>query len=279
MLFYPPVCTAVFIMPIAIGVMGRLTYPDLAGKQADRILPMVLTAVSGDVTASLVIAAGLAALMSTMDSQLLTLSSIFSRDILPLVRKNPGGNSISGRIFVICLSLLGLLMAYRPPATILQIATQTFTGLAVLFPSVVFGLYFKRVYAVAAAFSIIIGEAAVLVFYMKWLPAAGFLPVVWVMAAAFTAYLSVHLLLCIRDGTLNLRLPRWAANRFTYLLASVFLLGIDLWAWEKVQPVFFGLPAWLWYFVALSVLQVVIMKFLVQQDARSGLADTTEPSR
>jgi SSS family solute:Na+ symporter len=279
MLLYPPVCTAVFIMPIAIGVMGRLTYPDLVGKQADRILPMVLTAVSGDVTASLVIAAGLAALMSTMDSQLLTLSSIFSRDILPLVRKNPGKNSISGRIFVICLSLLGLLMAYRPPATILQIATQTFTGLAVLFPSVVFGLYFKRVYALAAAVSILIGEAAVLVFYMKWVPAAGFLPVVWVMAAAFSVYLTVHLLLSIRDGALNLRLPRWATNRFTYLLAGVFLLGIDLWAWEKVQPVFFGLPAWLWYFVALSGLQVVIMKFLVQQDATLKLPGTTEPSR
>jgi SSS family solute:Na+ symporter len=63
-------------MPIAIGVLGRLTFPDLVGKQADRILPMVMTSISGDFMAALVIAAGLAALMSTMDSQLLTLSSI-----------------------------------------------------------------------------------------------------------------------------------------------------------------------------------------------------------
>ena len=55
---------------IAIGVMGRLTYPDLAGKQADRILPMVLTAVSGDVTASLVIAAGLAAILGPTSQRL-----------------------------------------------------------------------------------------------------------------------------------------------------------------------------------------------------------------
>ena len=264
MLFYPPVCTVVFIMPIAIGVMGRLSFPDLVGKQADRILPMVLTAVSGDVVASLVIAAGLAALMSTMDSQLLTLSSIFSRDIWPLVRKNPAENSVSGRIFVIGLSLLGLLLAYKPPATILQIATQTFTGLAVLFPTVIFGLYFQRVYALPALLSIIGGEAAVLMFYLKWLPPAGFLPVVWVMAVAFGVYLLVHLMLVIRDGRVNLRLPRWLADRYTYLLGAIFILGIDVWAWGKVGPVIFGLPAWLWYFVGLSALQVAVMVLLTR---------------
>ncbi len=275
MLFYPAVCTAVFIMPIAIGVMGRLSFPDLTGKQADRILPMVLTAISGDVVASLAIAAGLAALMSTMDSQLLTLSSIFSRDILPLVRRNPGQDSVSGRIFVIMLSLFGLLLAFRPPATILQIATQTFTGLAVLFPTVIFGLYFKRVHALPAALSILIGEAAVLVFYLKWLPAAGFLPVVWVMAIAFSVYLFAHLLLRIRDGGLDLRLPGWLADRYTWLLAGIFLLGIDFWAWGKAQPIFFGLPAWLWYFVGLSGLQVIVMGFMVQKDTMPGFSDTT----
>ena len=266
MLFYPPVCTVVFIMPIAIGVMGRLSFPDLVGKQADRILPMLLTAISGDIVASLVIAAGLAALMSTMDSQLLTLSSIFSRDILPLVRKRPGSSSVSGRLFVIVLSLLGLILAYRPPATILQIATQTFTGLAVLFPTVIFGLYFKRVYALAAAASIITGETLVLAFYLKWLPAGGFLPVVWVMAAAFGAYLLADLVLRIRDGALSLRLPRWLANRYTYLLGGIFILAVDVWSWGKVQPVIFGLPGWLWYFVGLSALQVLVMGFLIRHE-------------
>ena len=102
---------------------------------------MVATAVAGDFLAALVIAAGLAALMSTMDSQLLTLSSIFTRDILPLMRRSQTTTSLPGRLFVIGLSLAGLGFAYRPPATILQIATAAFTGLAVLFPTVFFGLY------------------------------------------------------------------------------------------------------------------------------------------
>jgi SSS family solute:Na+ symporter len=48
MIFYPTVCTVVFFMPITIGVLGRLSFPDLVGKQADRILPMVMTSISGD---------------------------------------------------------------------------------------------------------------------------------------------------------------------------------------------------------------------------------------
>ncbi|MFC1896552.1 sodium:solute symporter, partial [Thermodesulfobacteriota bacterium] len=128
MLFYPLVCTVVFFIPVAVGVLGTLSFPGLVGKEADRILPMVVNHIAGDGVAALVIACGLAALMSTMDSQLLTLSSIFTRDVAPLVT---GGKEISPaatRLFVVALSLAGLALAYKPPATILQIATQTFTG-------------------------------------------------------------------------------------------------------------------------------------------------------
>jgi SSS family solute:Na+ symporter len=156
MLLYPLVCTVLFFFPISIGVMGHLAFPDLVGKGADKILPMLLTSISGDFMASLVLAAGMAALMSTMDSQLLTLSSIFTRDILPVVGGTQSETSIVGRLAVVVLSLAGLALAYKPPATILQIATQTFTGLAVLFPTVIFGLYLKKVYAPSAIGSILV---------------------------------------------------------------------------------------------------------------------------
>jgi len=271
MLFYPLVCTVVFIMPITIGVLGRLSFPDLAGKQADRILPMVMNLVSGDVMATMVIAAGLAALMSTMDSQLLTLSSIFTRDILPVLgRKEPSTGSVAGRIFVVGLSLAGLLLAYDPPATILQIATQTFTGLAVLFPSVLFGLYFQRVFAAAAVASILCGEVLLLAFYMKWLSAGAFLPVVWVMAAAFGVYLLVHAIAASGQTRLELRRPRWLRSPYPYLLGGIFALGIDVWAWGRAQPLVMGLPAWIWYFVGLSALQMGITLVMIRGEVAAG---------
>ena len=266
MLFYPLVCSVVFFLPIAVGVLGHLSFPDLVGKQADRILPMVMTRISGDFMAALVMAAGLAALMSTMDSQLLTLSSIFTRDIVPLFRKENTGSSLVGRVFVVCLALSGLALAFKPPATILQIATQTFTGLAVLFPTVIFGLYLKRVHAAAAVWSIVLGEAALLGFHLKLVSAGPVLAVVWVMAVVFAVYGAVHLLMTVREGLFRFRLPFWSANGYVILFAAVFLLGIDFWAWGAIRPLFWGVPWWLAYFVVLSALQTAIMAHMIRRE-------------
>ena len=273
MLLYPVVCTVVFILPISVGVLGHLTFPDLVGKQADRILPMVMTHVSGDFMSALVMAAGLAALMSTMDSQLLTLSSIFTRDILPLFRKGEARNSIIGRVFVICLGLAGLALAFKPPATILQIATQTFTGLAVLFPTVIFGLYLKRVYAAAAISSIICGEAALLCFYFKWISPGPVLSVVWVILVVFMVYLGVHLLMAQKAGELRISRPQWPTNPYVILFTLIFLLGLDFWAWGLTRPLWLGLPLWVAYFVALSALQTFIMVHMIRKEYRQGRLD------
>ena len=268
MLLYPLVCTVVFFMPIAVGVLGRLSFPDLVGKQADRILPMVLNLIAGDFMAALVMAAGLAALMSTMDSQLLTLSSIFTRDVAALFRKTKTESSVTGRIFVILLSLAGLALAYKPPATILQIATQTFTGLAVLFPTVIFGLYFKRVYPWAAILSILCGEAALMVFYFKWIVSPVFLPVIWVMIVTFAVYLIVHTLQLWKEGRLEFNMPEWTTNIYFWLCTALFVLAMDFWAWGKIDPTIMGIPIWVGYFVILSALQTIVMIYLVRQEAQ-----------
>ena len=272
MLFYPAVCTVVFFMPICIGVLGRLSIPGLEGKAADRILPLVLTQISGDAMAALVLAAGLAALMSTMDSQLLTLSSIFSRDIIPLMRKGYTGNGTSGRLVVMVLALAGLLLALKPPATILQIATQTFTGLAVLFPTVIFGLYLKRAYAKAAIASILAGESLLVVFYLKLIPAGGVLPVVWVMAVTFAVYGAVHLWCASGDADASALELAWLRDPYLYRFLIIFVLAMDGWAWNRVEPIVFGIPAWMFYFVALSAIQTVMMVYWVRATKRSAIA-------
>ena len=259
MIFYPLVCTVIFLMPIAVGVLGHLSFPDLAGKQADRILPMVITLVSGDIMSALVIACGLAALMSTMDSQLLTLSSIFTRDIFPLVAGRQTKGNSAGRIFVICLSILGLALAYRPPATILQIATQTFTGLAVLFPTVIFGLYLKKVRALPAILSILVGEGMMVLYYFKLISSGGFLPVVPVMIVAFSVYLVVYGILVWQEGELSVQAPGWVRDPYFCSFLLLFLLAMDFWAWGSSHPQWAGMPLWLGYFVLLSGLQTVLM--------------------
>jgi SSS family solute:Na+ symporter len=270
MLLYPLVCTVVFLPPIAVGVLGHLSFPDLAGKQADRILPMVVNAVSGDAMAALVTAAGLAALMSTMDSQLLTLSSIFTRDLLPVLCRTDSSSSIPGRVFVVGLSAAGLALAWHPPATILEIATETFTGLAVLFPTVVFGLYWRRVHSLSAVLSILAGEALLVCFHLKWVSAAPFLPVVWVMLTAFGVYLAVHALTRFRQ--VGLRPPSWPRDPCLLMFFGVFLLAMDFWAWGRSGPLVAGMPVWIVHFLALSALQTAIMAFMVHRAGAGRVA-------
>jgi len=263
MLFYPLICTVIFFIPIALGVLGHLAFPGLTGKQADRILPMVINLVSGDLMSALTIACGLAALMSTMDSQLLTLSSIFTQDVIPLVTGKHAKGQILGRAFVVFLSLAGLALAYRPPATILSIATQTFTGLAVLFPTVIFGLYFKKVHSLPALLSIIFGEGLVVLCYFGLIPTAGFLPVVPVMTGTFFVYLGVHAILLVREGVLRIAIPTWIRDPYFYVFFAIFLLALDFWAWGRSDPHWAGVPFWLVYFILLSFVLTVAMMHLV----------------
>jgi SSS family solute:Na+ symporter len=264
MLFYPLVCTVVFFMPVAIGVMGRLTFPALSDMEADKILPMVVTLISGDAMAALVIAAGLAALMSTMDSQLLTTSSIFTLDIFALASKDKKSYGLVGRLFVIFLSLCGLALAYKPPSTILQIATQTFTGLAVLFPTVIFGLYLKKVHPLPAILSILAGETLLVAFYFKWLSPGPFLPMISIMIAAFGVYIITHILV-LQEA---FGLPAWLGSRYFWMLTALFFLAMDFWAWGRSLPLIMGVPAWIYYFVILSALQTVVMYFWVRREPR-----------
>lgn len=260
MFYYPLVCTVVFALPVALGVLGRLTAPDLSGKAADGILPLLMTSLAGDFMGTLVLAAGLAALMSTMDSQLLTLSSIFSRDLWPLISGRKAENALVGRIFVLVLAGAGLATALMANTTILALGLTAFTGLAVLFPTVLFGLWLDNPRPAPAITSILIGEALVIAYHLKLLPTFGFLPAVPVMAVSVAVYLVAHFF------TGPAGLPRFTARQMGFSLAFglVFLLAQDYWRWEQTGGLWLGWPLWAWYFVGLSGVQMILSALLLR---------------
>ncbi len=263
MLIYPAICTVVFILPVALGVMGRLQFPGLEGKDADSIVPLMMTGMGNDLMGTMVLAAGLAALMSTMDSQLLTLSSIFTRDIIPFFRKPQNTSPLSGRIFVVVLAIIGLAIAINPPDTIINFAVkQAFTGLAVLFPTVLFGLYLSNPRPSAAIASIIAGETLVVLYAVlpDTMPAFGTLPAVPVICGTLATYFIVH----IATGPLGW--PKIATRHWIFAGAFglIFVLAMDFWNWGEIGPIFLGLPVWAWYFAGLSGVQTVLMYFWIR---------------
>jgi SSS family solute:Na+ symporter len=266
MLLYPVITGFLFLLPVAIGVIGRLSVPGLEGKEADRILPLLMGTMANNWFGTLVLTAGLAALMSTLDSQLLTLSSMFTRD----VTKEPLDEDKQrwmGKVFVLFLAVTGLAIAYDPPSTILKIATQTFTGLAVLFPTLIGGLYWGRASALGGILSILVGEALLIMYAVGWLPTFGFLPVVPILAVTSM----VFVLVCIlhsskrgeREGFGNQRSRGAGVGKRTIAafiaFGILFLLGMDYWSWGSTTPFLLGFPWWVWYFVGLNGLLIVAM--------------------
>ena len=258
-LWYPAICVLVFAPPVLIGVLGHLSFPALSAKEADGVLAMVATATGGDLIGTLVVVAGLAALMSTMDSQLLTLSSIASRDLWPAVTKGRLPHISTSRWFVALLAALGLLVALTTDATILDLGVTAFTGFAVLFPTVLFGLYLRRPRPAAALASILAGEALVVSFHLGVLPTFGFLAAVPCMACATVVYLAVHLL------TGPGGFPAVTRNEALIMASfgAIFVLAQDYWRWGESLPLVLGLPAWCWYFVALSAVQIVLTRLTI----------------
>ena len=180
MILYPVVVSFLFLFPVLIGVWARGAGLEIANGQYDVVLPMMVEKYASSVYAFVMIGA-LAALMSTADSQLLSLSTMLSRD-LPF-KKFKISEIFIGKILIAVLSIFAIIYVisgYDPKAGIMgTLVSTTFSGLAVLCPTTIAALYWKRATRYGCMASIIIGEISVFLFQYKVLPTFGFLAAIW----------------------------------------------------------------------------------------------------
>ncbi|RLI59481.1 MAG: sodium:solute symporter family protein [Candidatus Asgardarchaeum californiense] len=179
-ILYPVVVSFLFLFPVLIGVWARGAGLEIANGQYDVVLPMMVEKYASSVYAFVMIGA-LAALMSTADSQLLSLSTMLSRD-LPF-KKFKISEIFIGKILIAVLSIFAIIYVisgYDPKAGIMgTLVSTTFSGLAVLCPTTIAALYWKRATRYGCMASIIIGEISVFLFQYKVLPTFGFLAAIW----------------------------------------------------------------------------------------------------
>jgi SSS family solute:Na+ symporter len=279
-LLYPLVTGLLFFMPVAIGVMGRLVEPSLVGKAADSILPLAVARLLPKWIGAIALVGGLSALMSTMDSQLLSLSSMIVRDLAPANRASWFGRVLRPRLAMTLLAIAGLAIALRPWGPILEIATETFTGLAVLFPVTLAAVYWRRTNAWAGFASILVGETMVVLYHFKLLPTFGFLPVIPVIVVVTLVLVAGSLLRPAnrQSSIVNRQLaepfarPSARGWRWIAVFGFVFLLGNDFWAWRQATPLWLGLPSWLWYYFGLILLLFLLIVVMVRP-GRSAATD------
>jgi SSS family solute:Na+ symporter len=260
--FYPIITTFLFFLTVSIGIMGRGTFPNLTREATDTIFPMLLGEYTGVLLGTVLITGSIAALMSTMDSQLLTLTSMITNDFFH-IKKN---EVLKEKLTIIILGTLGFLIAIRPPQTILDfIGKTTFNGLAVLAPVVIGSLYWKRANKFGAAASIIAGESMVVAYYLQLIQLKGIHPVVPIIGVTTGIFLIGSLLIQTENENIEIvfKIDR-SALPWIAVFGCIFILGNDFWNWGRVPAVVAGLPLWVWYFFGLGILLSITYKFFLR---------------
>ena len=117
--------------------------------------------------AGILLAAILAAIMSTIDSQLLVSSSVLTRDIYQAVlRKNASDKELvwMGRGTVILIALIAFSISMNPNSSVLSLVSYAWAGFGAAFgPLIVLSLYNKKINLHGAIAGIVVGTATVLI--------------------------------------------------------------------------------------------------------------------
>lgn len=178
MIFYPLVVSFIFLFPVLIGVWAHGAGMTLTPGSEDMVLPMMVQRFAPSYIFAFVMTGALAALISTADSQLLSLSTMLSHDLLGL--KKGKREVLYGKIVIVMLSLFAVLFVvsgYNPNEGIMgTLVKTTFSGLVVLCPTTIAALYWKKATKYACIASILIGELSIFLFQYDILPIFGFLP-------------------------------------------------------------------------------------------------------
>lgn len=155
---------------ILVGLTGLL-YVDghLAGQLADgeKIFMLLVNAIFHPVIAGILLAAILAAIMSTADSQLLVSSSALAEDFYKqLLRPKASSAEVMmvGRLGVVGLSLIALFLAMNPESSVLGLVSYAWAGFGAAFgPVLLLSLYWKRMNRNGALAGIIVGGITIVV--------------------------------------------------------------------------------------------------------------------
>ncbi len=156
-----------------IGVLGRAYLASSAGVLEDSekvFIEMIKKVFTEDMNAAifagLFIAAILAAIMSTADSQLLVASSAVSEDLYKgIVRKDADESRVLnvGRLATIVVAIIALIIAWNPDSSVMKLVSDAWAGFGAAFgPLVLCSLFWRRTNFYGAIAGIISGALTII---------------------------------------------------------------------------------------------------------------------
>lgn len=173
------------------GVFARVILPGI--KVTDMAIPLLAVELLPPILAALVLAGPMAAIMSTVDSQLIYIAGTIIKDVyLNYVNPQAEDHTVSqlSRACNVILSVVIFTLAIRPPSVIVWINLFAFGGLqAAFFWPLLLGLYWKRANATGALVSQVAGVAAFMIFTVYLPRPLGLHPIVPTLLISLIAFL------------------------------------------------------------------------------------------
>ena len=151
-----------------VGLVGLIYVTNSGAPKLDdgeKIFMLLVNAMFHPVIAGILLAAILAAIMSTADSQLLVSSSAMADDLYKQVlKKDATSEEIVrvGRFAVILISLIALVLAMTPDSSVLGLVSYAWAGFGAAFgPAIVLSLYWSRMNRNGALAGIVVGGVTI----------------------------------------------------------------------------------------------------------------------
>lgn len=190
------IITAIIMFTMTLsGALGRAILPDI--KIPDQVVPQLIIQVLPPFAAGIFLAAPLSAIMSTVNAQLLQVSSAIIKDLLigirPQARYDEKKLTRLSILITFMVGILVLLAAWEPPDMIIWLNLLAFGGLeAVFLWPLVLGLYWSKANAGGALASMLCGSFSYVFLLSYEIKLLGFHPIVPALLIGLLAFILIN---------------------------------------------------------------------------------------
>jgi len=194
MAWMPFITTGVVLL---VGIIGINAIPNLDGMESENLVGIMANAIASQhilfYWAMILLFGGIvAAIISTADSILLSLSSIISKDIYGRYinpRADEHKQILVGKIAGIIAVIILLIIAWYPPATLYEIFVLKLELLVQLVPAIILGLYWKELHTKSVFIGMLAGTLVASIMTFSNVEPLGIFSGVW--------GLLINLMICV----------------------------------------------------------------------------------
>ena len=165
---------------VIIAIIGSAHFPDLDKAGSEQIILLMLnklTHIEGmSIVITIFVAAAIAAIMSTVDSAMLAIASLFTQDIYH--KQNPQASqkklTYVGKVFSWGIMAFMVVLAVNLPSTIWWLIQMKLEILVHVAPAIMLGVHFKNISHKSIIYGLLAGVGVTLLFLLTPLPSKPF---------------------------------------------------------------------------------------------------------